>query len=177
MRARVCTALVSTRTCAPVYERAMQPRSRSAMQSSAIETCSPVASRTSISRASGSWQRPLARSTRRSVLSPIAETTTTTFVTVAARCADSLGDAPDEVERTDRGTAVFLDDQRQLRRALRLSFRRRAARAPTVRRWRARHPARRDWCRPPAPCRAAAAATADLLRDVPIRSPALILPV
>src|SRR5262245_4742336 len=50
------------------------------MQRSAIETCSPVESSTSISRASGASQRPRARSTSRSVLSPIAETTTTTCV-------------------------------------------------------------------------------------------------
>ena len=46
------------------------------MASNAIDTCSPVDSSTSISRAAGSRAMPAARSTRRSVESPIAETTT-----------------------------------------------------------------------------------------------------
>ena len=46
------------------------------MASSAIDTCSPVESSTSISRGVGSAQMPRARSTRRSVESPMAETTT-----------------------------------------------------------------------------------------------------
>src|SRR6188768_1205640 len=46
------------------------------MANNAMETCSPVESSTSISRADGSAEIPAARSTRRSVESPMAETTT-----------------------------------------------------------------------------------------------------
>src|SRR6185369_9156422 len=60
----------------PVKERAGTPRALSAIASSAIETCSPVVSSTSISRAGGSGEICFVRSTRRSVESPIAETTT-----------------------------------------------------------------------------------------------------
>ena len=78
IRARVKSVSVRKPACQPVNERAGQPRSRSAIASSAIVTCSPVATSMSCSRASGlaaiSWE---SRSSR-SVSPLIAETTTAT---------------------------------------------------------------------------------------------------
>ena len=49
-----------------------------AMATSAIEMRSPAVSSMSISRAGGSGETPLARSSRSSVVSPMADTATTT---------------------------------------------------------------------------------------------------
>jgi hypothetical protein len=76
IRARRWTLVVRTRIWLPVKERAGTPRSHSAIARREIDTCSPVASNTSISRGFGSRAMPAARSTSRSVESPIAETTT-----------------------------------------------------------------------------------------------------
>ena len=73
-----CTESVITPACEPVNERAVKPRSLIAMATSAIEIRSPAVSSMSISRAGGNGETPVARSTRSSVVSPIAETATTT---------------------------------------------------------------------------------------------------
>ena len=65
-------------------------RSASAMASSAIATCSPVASSTSISRAGGRTLMDLASLISRSVSPDMADTTTTTWWPCArARCTRS----------------------------------------------------------------------------------------
>ncbi len=64
--------------CEPVNDLAVTPRSAMAIASSAIEIRSPAVSSMSSSRGGGSAETCLASSTRSSVLSPIAETTTTT---------------------------------------------------------------------------------------------------
>jgi hypothetical protein len=78
MRALPCTEVVSTPACDPVYDRASYPRLWMAIASSAIEMRSPAVSSMSSSRPGGSGLTWLARSISSSVVSPIAETTTTT---------------------------------------------------------------------------------------------------
>ena len=73
-----CTESVITPACEPVNERAVKPRSLIAIATSAIEMRSPAVSSMSISRAGGSGETPLARSSRSSVVSPMADTATTT---------------------------------------------------------------------------------------------------
>ena len=73
-----CTESVITPACEPVNERAVQPRSAIAMATSAIEIRSPAVSSMSSSRAGGSGETCAARSRSSSVLSPMAETATTT---------------------------------------------------------------------------------------------------
>ena len=63
--------------CAPVSEMAGTPMAWRAMATRVPLMCSPVASRRSISRGSGSSVMRAASSSRWSVVSPIAETTTT----------------------------------------------------------------------------------------------------
>ncbi len=84
MRARPAGPVVSIGSCSAFQERARQPDLQSAIARSAVETISPVASSASISRASGSGLTSRASSIRRSVESPIAETTTATWWPCAA---------------------------------------------------------------------------------------------
>ena len=62
--------------CIPVMEMALAPRSWIAMERSAMEICSPVESSMSISRREGLRVMALAKLTSRSVVWPMAETTT-----------------------------------------------------------------------------------------------------
>jgi len=78
--ARPCTSSVMTPACDPVKERASMPRVAIAMASSAIEMRSPDVSSMSSSRPGGAGLTPLARSISSSVVSPIADTTTTTWL-------------------------------------------------------------------------------------------------
>ena len=80
MRALVWARSVRRPTWGPVSERALSPSACSAMASSAMVTCSPVASSMSISRGSGVRVIWPARPTRPSVVLPIAETTTTSWL-------------------------------------------------------------------------------------------------
>ena len=74
-----CTESVITPACDPVNERAVNPRSEIAIATSAIEIRSPAVSSMSSSRAGGTGlDLPPARSSSSSVVSPIAETATTT---------------------------------------------------------------------------------------------------
>ena len=75
-----CTVSVTIPACDPVKLTAWTPRSMQAMQSSAIEIRSPAVSSMSISRPCGWWETSWARRTRSSVVLPIAETTTTTWL-------------------------------------------------------------------------------------------------
>ena len=78
MRARPCVESVMTPACEPVNDRASRPRLAMAMASSAIEMRSPAVSSMSSSRPGGTGLTWLARSYRSSVVSPIADTATTT---------------------------------------------------------------------------------------------------
>ena len=73
-----CTESVMTPAWEPVKLRAVKPRSEIAIATSAMEMRSPAVSSMSSSRAGGSGLTPSASSSRSSVLSPIAETATTT---------------------------------------------------------------------------------------------------
>ena len=94
IRARPCTESVITPACEPVNERARSPRLAMAMASRAIEMRSPAVSSMSSSRPGGSGLTWLARSISSSVVSPIADTTTTTswpaFLVATIRCATRL---------------------------------------------------------------------------------------
>src|ERR1017187_289357 len=76
MRALVCTPSVTMPACAPVSDTAGIPRECSAMAVKAMVVCSPVASRTSISRSLGRDMSSLAILIRLSVTPLMAETTT-----------------------------------------------------------------------------------------------------
>ena len=78
--ARPCTSSVMTPACDPVKERASMPRVAIAIASSAIEMRSPDVSSMSSSRPGGAGLTLLARSISSSVVSPIADTTTTTWL-------------------------------------------------------------------------------------------------
>ena len=80
-------------TCGPVNEIARRPAAWIAMASSAMETCSPVASSISISRSGGSGSIWVASSTSSSVKSPIAETTATTRLPASAAVTIRLATA------------------------------------------------------------------------------------
>src|ERR1700722_772615 len=80
IRAKPCTSSVITPACDPVKERASRPRVAIAIASSAIEIRSPEVSSMSSSRPGGAGVTWLARSLSSSVVSPIAETTTTTWL-------------------------------------------------------------------------------------------------
>ncbi len=73
-----CTESVITPAWEPVKERAVKPRSEMAIATRAIEIRSPAVSSMSSSRAGGTGLTPPARSSSSSVVSPIAETATTT---------------------------------------------------------------------------------------------------
>ena len=78
MRALPCAESVITPAWDPVNERASRPRLAMAMASSAIEIRSPAVSSMSSSRPGGSGLTWAARSWSSSVVSPMADTTTTT---------------------------------------------------------------------------------------------------
>ena len=97
--------VVITPACDPVNERASAPSELIAIATSAFEIRSPEVSSMSISRAGGAGLTCWARSSNSSVVSPIAETTTTTslpcfFVstirsaTRRIRSADATDDPP-----------------------------------------------------------------------------------
>ena len=73
-----CTESVMSPACEPVYDRASTPRSWIAIASTAIEMRSPAVSSMSSSRAGGVRATCSARAMRSSVVSPIADTMTTT---------------------------------------------------------------------------------------------------
>ncbi len=79
MRALVCVLSVTMPICAPVMLIALCPSEWMAIAIRATLTCSPVESSMSISRAGGWSVICLARPISRSVLSPMALTTTTTW--------------------------------------------------------------------------------------------------
>ena len=78
IRALPCEESVMTPACEPVNERASAPSEEMAIATSALEIRSPEVSSMSSSRAGGTGATCCARSSRVSVVSPIAETTTTT---------------------------------------------------------------------------------------------------
>src|SRR5712691_2546228 len=78
IRASACRSLVMIPDWLPVKLTAAPPSSRMAIDSSAIEMRSPAVSSMSSSRRSGFAETCFARPSRSSVVSPIAETTTTT---------------------------------------------------------------------------------------------------
>jgi hypothetical protein len=61
MRARPCAVSVTMPACMPVNETASRPRSLIAMDSSAIEICSPAVSSMSRSRGCGLAETSVAR--------------------------------------------------------------------------------------------------------------------
>ncbi len=79
MRARPCVEVVTTPAWDPVKDLASFPKFPIAIASRAIEIRSPAVSNISSSRPFGSGETWLARSISSSVVSPIAETTTTTW--------------------------------------------------------------------------------------------------
>ena len=78
IRALPCELSVITPACEPVNERASTPSAWIAIASSAMLIRSPAVSSMSSSRAGGSGETWAARSSSSSVLSPMAETATTT---------------------------------------------------------------------------------------------------
>ena len=83
----------------------------SAIASSPIVTCSPVEAMTSSSRGSGiawiSFASPISR-----LVSPLmAETTTTSWWPARDHFSSRRRDILDALDRTDRGAAVFVNDQ------------------------------------------------------------------
>ena len=114
IRALPCTASVMTPACDPVNDRASMPRVAIAIASSAIEIRSPEVSSMSSSRPGGAGLTRLARSISSSVVSPIAETTTTTWLPASLRGDDALGYALDALRVGYRGTTVFLHDKGHL---------------------------------------------------------------
>ncbi len=87
IRASTCRSLVMMPDWLPVKLIASPPSSRMAIDSSAIEIRSPAVSSMSSSRRSGFGDTCLARPSSSSVVSPIAETTTTTSWPCAPRAA------------------------------------------------------------------------------------------
>ena len=77
IRAFVCELSVMMPTWRPVKDRALMPRPRNSMASSAIATRSPVDSSMSISRSSGQGVTSCASRASRSVSPLMAESTTT----------------------------------------------------------------------------------------------------
>ena len=73
-----CVPVVMTPACEPVKDRACAPSDSMAIATRALEMRSPAVSSMSSSRAGGAGHTCWARSSRSSVVSPIAETTTTT---------------------------------------------------------------------------------------------------
>ena len=79
MRPRVWEPVVWIPACRPVMDAASTPISCNAMETSAIDCCSPVASNTSSSRSAGSSEISFAILMSPSVTPDIAETTATTW--------------------------------------------------------------------------------------------------
>ena len=100
-----------TPACEPVNDRASAPSAEMAIATSALEIRSPEVSSMSSSRAGGDGETCWARSISSSVVSPIAETTTTTSLPSLRGGDDPFGDPLDPLRRTDRRTAVLLDDE------------------------------------------------------------------
>ena len=78
IRALPCRSVVSTPACEPVNDCASAPNDSMAIATSALDIRSPAVSNISISRAGGTGFTCAARSRSSSVVSPIAEHTTTT---------------------------------------------------------------------------------------------------
>src|SRR2546425_935604 len=87
MRALVCAPSVMIPLCDPVKLTASTPQACSAIPRSAIEIRSPAVRSMSSSRRCGSSVTLRARASSSSVVSPIAETTTTTCLPPARACA------------------------------------------------------------------------------------------
>src|SRR5579885_775608 len=84
MRALPCRASVTMPACDPVKETASRPRSMIAIETSATAIRSPAVRSMSCSRGCGSDETRRASSISRSVVSPIAETTTQTSLPASA---------------------------------------------------------------------------------------------
>ena len=78
MRAAPCWVSVMMPACDPVYDAALQPRALIAIASSDMAMRSPAVSSMSSSRGSGTGAICFAIASRSSVVSPMAETATTT---------------------------------------------------------------------------------------------------
>ena len=111
MRALPWTASVMTPAWLPVKERASWPRLAMAMASRAIEMRSPLVSSMSSSRPGGSGVTWFARSRSSSVVSPMAETTTTYRAAGLAGLDDPAGDTLDALRVRHGGAAVLLHHQ------------------------------------------------------------------
>lgn len=94
MRALPCTDVVTTPACEPVNDQACAPCAEMAIATSEFEMRSPAVSSMSISRSGGAGFTCCARSSSSSVVSPIAEHTTTTslpaFLVATIRSATRL---------------------------------------------------------------------------------------
>ena len=108
IRAFPWVPVVMMPACEPVSERACMPWSWIAIASSAALIRSPAVSSMSSSRGGGSGETWRARSISSSVVSPIAEITTTTSWPCLLGGDDPLGDPLDAVSIGDRGAAVLL---------------------------------------------------------------------
>ena len=95
----------------PVNDRASWPMLRIAIASSAIEMRSPAVSSMSSSRGAGSSVTWCARSSSSSVVSPIAETATTTSLPGLAGLDDALRDPLDALGVRDGRAAELLHDE------------------------------------------------------------------
>ena len=143
MRALPCTASVMTPACWPVKDLALTPRLLIAIASSDIEMRSPAVRRMSISRDGRERGDLPGEVESSSVVSPMAETTTTTSLPGLACLADPLGDALDALGVGDRRAAVLLHDECHCAAPLR-SWSRRSKRPPgAVRTVRVYDPGRR----------------------------------
>ncbi len=109
IRALPWVPVVMMPACEPVSERACIPWSWMAMASSAALIRSPAVSSMSSSRGGGSGETCSARSISSSVVSPIAEMTTTTSWPCCLGGDDPLGHPLDAVGIGDRRPAVLLD--------------------------------------------------------------------
>ena len=112
MRASTCRSLVMIPDWLPVKLMASPPSSRIAIDSSAIEMRSPAESSMSSSRRSGFADTFLAIASSSSVVSPMAETTTTTSWPCWRVCMTRCGNAFELVDVGDAAAAVFLNDDR-----------------------------------------------------------------
>ena len=110
MRASVWRSLVMIPDWLPVKLMASPPSSRMAIESSAIEMRSPAESSMSSSRRSGLAETCFAMPSRSSVVSPIAETTTTTSCPWRAGVHHALGHAPEFLNVGDAAAAVLLNN-------------------------------------------------------------------
>ena len=96
----------------PVKLIASPPSSRIARERRAIEIRSPADSSMSSSRRCGFGDTFFAIASSSSVVSPIAETTTTDVVSLRARPHDALRHTPELVDVGDAAAAASLDDDR-----------------------------------------------------------------